>query len=112
MARVLYNKLVRDGIKSKIESKGETCEVRELTDDAEFIAALRKKIIEEATELSVTEKRTDFVTEYADLMIALDALTAQLEISPAEIQVALEENIKRKGKFSKRHFLLWSQTND
>lgn len=108
IGRVFYNKLVRDGIKGKIEGKGETCSVRELSDDQEFEQELLKKIHEEASALARVRERTEFVDEYADLMIVLDTLTKHLDISEAEIKVAIEENIKRKGLYEKRHFLEWS----
>lgn len=106
--KVFYNKLVRDGIKEKIEKNGESCEIRELADGAEFQQELLKKVIEEAAALARVRDRAEFLAEYADLMIVLDALTKELEISPAELQVALEENLKQKGGYSKRHFLHWS----
>ena len=79
MARVYYNKLVRDRIKEKIESKGESCEVRAITDEAEFEQELLKKIVEEAHALAHVRTREGFLQEYADLMVVLDALTATLK---------------------------------
>lgn len=108
MAKVFYNKLVRDGIKPKIEKLGESCEVRSLTDDSEYQQELLKKIVEEAGALSNSRSREDFLAEYADLMVVLDALTKQLELTEADIRVALEENVAKKGKYEKRHFLHWS----
>lgn len=112
MAKVFYNKLVRDGIKDKIESQGESCEVRELTDDSEFQQELLKKIAEEAGALSRSRSREDFLAEYADLMVVLDALTKQLEFTEADIRLALEENVAKKGKYERRHFLNWSNDGD
>ena len=108
MSRVYYNKLVRDLIKDKIESKGEVCEVREITDDKELEQELFKKIVEEATALSRSHTREEFLSEYADLMVVLDALTATLGFSEAEIKVAIEENVEKKGFFHQKHFLHWS----
>jgi len=108
MAKVYYNKLVRDGIKSKIEANGEECEVRVLSDEAEFRQELLKKVREEAEGLSMSRSREDFLAEYADLMAVLDALTQSLEITEADIRVALTENVAKKGLFKERHFLHWS----
>lgn len=110
--KVYYNKLVRDGIKDKIEKKGEACEVRELTDHQEYQQELLKKIEEEARGLAAVRSRDEFLDEYADLMVVLDALTAQLEISEADIQVAIKENVARKGLYKKRHYLHWSADNN
>jgi len=110
--KVFYNKLVRDAIKDKIEGKGETCEVRAITDDAEYQQELLKKITEEAAALSMVRSRAEFLDEYADLMVVLDALTAQLEVSEADIQVAIKENVERKGLYKNRHYLHWSADSD
>jgi len=108
MNKVYYNKLIRDRIKEKIEMKGETCAVRELRDDDEFVQELLKKVKEEADGLAHARTREDFLNEYADLMTVLDALTAQLEVSEAELHVALTDNVAKKGLFKNRHYLLWS----
>lgn len=108
MAKVYYNKLIRDRIKEKIENNGEQCEVRQITDDAEFQQELLKKVAEEASALSRARSREEFIDEYADLMVVLDTLTAQLELSEAEVSLALKENLERKGGYQERHFLNWS----
>ncbi len=112
MSKVYYNKLVRDGIKDKIERNGETCEVRELTDNEEFEQELLKKVREEAEGLSKAKTREEFLAEYADLMAVLDALTQLLEISEADIRIALTENVDKKGLYQKRHFLHWSAAGE
>lgn len=108
MQKVYYNKLVRDNIKSKIEAKGEACEIRTLHDDEEFEQELLKKVREEADGLARTTTRAEFLAEYADLMAVLDALTSLLEISEADIRVAITENVTKKGLYKERHFLHWS----
>lgn len=112
MSRVYFNKLVRDGIKDKIESKGESCEVREIADEIEFKQELLKKVFEEAQELSRTDSRDSFLQEYADLMVVLDALTALMEFSEADIKTALTENVAKKGLYKKKHFLHWSDAGE
>lgn len=107
--KVFYNKLVRDGIVAKIESAGEACSVREVTDMQEFQQELCKKVLEEASGLAKARSRAEFLSEYADLMVVLDALTATMEFSEADVQVALQENVAQKGLFKKRHFLHWSE---
>ena len=112
MPKTHFNKLVRDGIKAKIESKGELCELSVLNDDERFKEELLKKVAEEGKELSQTTSREDFLQEYADLMVALDALTSLLELSEADIKTAIEENVSKKGFFKNRHFLHWSETSE
>jgi len=112
MKKVFYNKLVRDAIKDKIETKGEACEVRVIADDSEYQQELLKKITEEAAALATVRSRAEFLDEYADLMVVLDALTAQLEVSEADIQIAIKENVERKGLYKNRHYLHWSADTD
>ncbi len=109
MQKCYYNKLVRDGIKQRIADKGEAASVRVISDDDEFIQELLKKIREEADGLAKARTRQAFLDEYADLMVVLDALTAVLEISEAELAVAMTENIGKKGYYKERHFLEWSE---
>ena len=111
MSRVFYNKLVRDGIKEKIEGKGETCEIRTIEDNNEFQQELLKKVREEAEGLSRARSRAEFLDEYADLMVVLDTLTGTLKLTEADIKVALEENVNCKGKYDRRHFLHWSENS-
>ena len=112
MEKVYYNKLVRDLIQAKIERNGEACSVRVITDEAELKQELLKKVIEEAGALAHVRTREEFLNEYTDLMVVLDALTQLLEISEADISVAMTENVTKKGLFKNRHFLEWSENAD
>lgn len=108
MARVEFNKLIRDRIREIIESKGDACEVKVLDDQA-FLPALQEKLVEEATELSKANSREEFLSEYADVMVVLDELASRYELSEADIKLALLESLEKKGGFKNRHFLLWSE---
>jgi predicted house-cleaning noncanonical NTP pyrophosphatase (MazG superfamily) len=112
MKRVYYNKLIRDGIPQKITQNGGEYEVRPITDESEFQQELLKKVREEAGSLSSVRSRQEFLTEYADLMVVLDELTRQLELSEADIKLALAENLEKKGGFSEKLFLHWSSDTD
>jgi len=112
MSRVYYNKLVRDNIQQKIENNGSHCEVRAIVDDAEFVGELLKKVKEEAGGLAMARTREEFLAEYVDLMVVLDALTQHFEVSEADIKVAMTENVTQKGLFKNRHFLHWSSDDD
>src|SRR5690606_33446150 len=111
MARVEFNKLIRDRIQEKIVEKGDACEVKVLDDQA-FEAALKEKLIEEASELAKTANRDEFLSEYADLMVVLDELASRYELSEADVKLALVESLEKKGGFKNRHFLLWSEYKD
>lgn len=109
ITRVYYNKLVRDNIPDIIRSKREQCEVRHISDVQEFQQELFKKIKEEANSLAMVRTKEEFVGEYTDLMIVLDTIIKQLDISSEELTKAREENLLRKGEYKHQHFLLWSE---
>ena len=112
MKKVFYNKLVRDGIQKKIESNNAACDIRVIEEEDEFQQELLKKIVEESHALSRAGTRKEFLEEYADLMVVLDALTALMEFSEADIKMALKENVERKGFFKNKYFLHWSEATD
>lgn len=112
MPRIFYNKLIRDRIPEIIQEKGELCDVRVLDDAHEFQQELLKKIVEEAGGLVKARNRNDMLSEYADLMIALDTLMELMEFSEADIKASLEENIKQKGAYKRQLFLHWSEDGE
>jgi predicted house-cleaning noncanonical NTP pyrophosphatase (MazG superfamily) len=108
MSRVYYNKLIRDLIPTKIRNNQEECSVRRLDDDTEYEQELLKKVTEEAKGVAMARSRSEFLSEYADLMVVLDALTQQYGFSEADIRVAMAENVEKKGLYKERYFLHWS----
>ena len=108
VTRIYYNKLVRDNIPSKIEGKHEACEYRKITDVQELQQELFKKIREEATSIAMVREKKEFLEEYSDLMVVLETLIGQLEISREEVIAARKENLIRKGAYKHGYFLLWS----
>ncbi|MCA9367705.1 nucleoside triphosphate pyrophosphohydrolase [Candidatus Kaiserbacteria bacterium] len=108
MAKVFYNKLVRDKIEDIIVGKGERCEVRTIDSDEEFQQELLKKVVEEASALSMTRSKEEFLEEVTDLMIVLDTLNEFLQFDETTMQQAVLDNIARKGEYKNRHFLHWS----
>jgi predicted house-cleaning noncanonical NTP pyrophosphatase (MazG superfamily) len=108
ITRVYYNKLVRDNIPAKIEAKREACEVRKITDVQELQQELFKKIQEEASSLAMCRDKATFLEEYCDLMVVLETLVNQLEISHDELVEARKENLIRKGAYKHSYYLHWS----
>lgn len=107
--RIYYNKLVRDNIPAKIEAKREQCGIRKITDAQEFQQELLKKVREEAASLAMVRTREEFLEEYADLMVVLETLTEQLEISDPVLAKARAENLLKKGGYKHGYFLEWSE---
>lgn len=106
--RIYYNKLVRDNIPAKIEAKHQGCEFRKITDVQELQQELFKKIKEEAASLAMCRTKEEFLEEYSDLMVVLDTLIRQLEISKEELIEVRKGNLIQKGGYKKGYFLLWS----
>lgn len=109
ITRVYYNKLVRDNVPDMIRAKRVACESVQITDVQEFQQELFKKIKEEATSLAMVRTREEFLSEYADLMMVLNTVMQQLEITTDEIKKAKEENYLKKGGYKHRQFLKWSE---
>ena len=110
--RIYYNKLVRDNTPAKIEAKRKNCEVRKVTDMQELQQELLKKVREEAASLSMTRTKEDFLEEYSDLMVTLETLIKQLEISKEELIAARKNNLIQKGGYKHGNFLIWSDDVD
>ena len=106
--RVYYNKLVRDNIPAKIEAKRQQCEIRKITDVQELQQELFKKVQEEAASLSKARTKEEFLEEYSDLMVVLETLIRQLEISKDELIKFRKDNLITKGGYKHGHFLHWS----
>ena len=101
--RVYYNKLVRDNIPAKIEAKHQKCEIRKITDVQELQQELFKKIQEEAASLAMCRTKEEFLEEYSDLMVVLDTLIRQLDISKEEIIQVRKDNFIQKGAYKRAH---------
>ena len=106
--RVYYNKLVRDNIPSIIDAKREECSVRKITNVQELQQELLKKVQEEAASLAMARSQAEFLEEYSDLMVVLETLVKQLEISREELLAARKENLLKKGAYKHGYFLHWS----
>lgn len=105
--RIYYNKLVWDDIPDIIRAKGKECEVRTL-EDSEFEIELLKKVEEEASALPETASRQELIDELADVMTVIETIKVIKGITELELADALERHAKRKGRFEKKLFLVWS----
>lgn len=110
--RVYYNKLVRDNVPAKIEAKHQQCEFRKITDVQEIQQELFKKIKEEAASLAMSRTKEEFLEEYSDLMVVLETLIRQLEVSKEELIEVRRNNLIQKGGYKKGYFLVWSADVD
>lgn len=108
ITRVYYNKLVRDNVPAKIEAKRQDCEIRKISDVQELQQELFKKVQEEASSLAMVRDKDSFLEEYSDLMVVLETLIKQLDISRDELIAARKNNLLDKGGYKHGYYLNWS----
>lgn len=96
-----YNKLVRDNIINKINSKDGSVATYRVLDDKEYIEELNKKLIEEANEFI----EENSIEELGDVMEVIESIMKVKNISWDEVREA--QNIKREknGGFKDRLYL-------
>ena len=107
--KIIYNKLIRDGIPEIIAESGKTCEVKELSPDA-FLQALSAKLVEEAREVQEAVKqggREEMVKELADLNEVVETLCDLLGIDPKQVSETQQQRRKTRGGFTRRLWLEW-----
>ena len=107
--RISAAKLVRDGIPDIIAANGDSYEVEELA-EADYLSALRAKLVEEAREASIAEGAA-LVTELADLFEVIDALLAVSNIAMDEVRTVQRRKRATHGGFDRRLRLLWWTEN-
>lgn len=105
--RIYYNKLVWDNVPDLIKEKGKDCEVRALTDE-EFELEILKKVEEEASALPETASRQELIDELADVVTCIEYIKSIKNITELELADALERHARRKGRFEKKWYLVWS----
>lgn len=100
-----FNKLVRDKVPDEIESRGESVDVVRLMGDA-LLDALKRKLVEEALEVSDAKSSADVIEELADLQEVILALMAVLTIGGDEVMRARERKKGKRGGFEEGLMLL------
>lgn len=106
MKKYSHNKLIRDKIPQFIEANNEPYEVRVMQEE-EFEKELKKKLVEETTELLKTGK-DDLVNEMADVLELLKAIADFYKIDFKLIEGKQVKKREERGGFEKRLFLVWS----
>lgn len=96
-----YNKLVRDNIINKINSKNGSVATYRVLDDKEYIEELNKKLIEETNEFI----EENSIEELGDVMEVIESIMKVKNISWDEVRET--QNIKREknGGFKDRLYL-------
>lgn len=99
-----YAKLVRDNIWGWHEAKGHTIRGQKLS-GIKLRKALCEKLHEEADEVDGALSREELIEEIADVQQILDDLCKEEKITSEDIAKIQHEKAKRKGGFSKGHYI-------
>lgn len=104
-----YDKLVRDRIPEIIDTDGTVAEVVTLR-EAEFVVALRSKLVEEAREVAAASSREALLTELADVLEVVLALAGTVNVGLEDLDEVRRLRIADRGAFARR--LLLMRTHD
>lgn len=102
---ITHNKLIRDNIPGIMEKAGKKYETRVLNIE-EYDRELKKKLIEEAKELSEAETDKETIDELADVKELFKAILDNQNIKEDEVDARRKEKNRSNGTFDKRLFLL------
>lgn len=100
-----YDKLVRDGIPVKIESKGGRCEHRMAT-DAEYPGYAKRKLLEEFGEYGQSETDAESLEELVDLLEIIYALAEVHGSDEAGLENLRQQKRAKVGAYRNRVILV------
>ena len=106
--KIYYNKVIRDKVAEKMKRNGVKFLAKTLSQKA-FEKALIPKVAEEASGVVNAKNRTELIQELTDLLVVIDEVKRVKKISPAELKKTRRENMAKKGGFSKKLWLVWSE---
>lgn len=101
--RFRVQKLIRDRLPAIMRADGLTVFDRRL-DDAEFVQALRDKLIEEAHEAREASSASELTGELADVLEVVHAMAAAHGLSMSEIEAKRLAKRSERGGFDDRVF--------
>lgn len=96
---VEFNKLVRDEVPAAIAGKGELVEVVQLRGEA-LLSSLKRKLLEEALEVSAAFDTDAVSDEIADVLEVVDSIINALGIDQADVARRKRAKKKKRGGFS------------
>ncbi len=111
MKKIYYNKLIRDGVAESMKKKGVIFETKKLS-KIQFEKALLAKVVEEAGGIQNAKTRKELMHEICDVLAVIESIIKQKKINFfKELRAVWKENIKQKGRFNDRLWLVWSEDN-
>ena len=101
-----HKKLIRDKIPDIIKASKDNFETRILS-DKELEKELKKKLVEEAKEVSQASKDS-ILNELADVLELIKSISSHFKIKFNQVEKYQTEKKKKRGGFEKKLFLIWS----
>ena len=98
--KIVYDKLVRDGIPRILERENKVCSYR-VANKEEYPAYLKKKLQEEVDEFL----ESPCIEELADIAEVLEHLALLVGGNPGQVGVAMRYKSYERGKFLKGYIL-------
>ncbi|MEA3323188.1 MAG: nucleoside triphosphate pyrophosphohydrolase [Patescibacteria group bacterium] len=96
-----YPKLVRDRIPEIIKKNdGIDADVRSVKNTDEHLDYLKKKVVEEASELRDADSRKHLVEEITDVLEVIDAMCTVAEIDKNDIISMQKQKCDKRGGFT------------
>lgn len=111
MEKIFYNKLCRDKIPQIIKNKGFDCETRVVEHD-EYKREIIRKVFEEASGVTNRGGKEHLAAEIGDLLITIEAVQKEFEISDEEVSAAIQKSLDEKGAYDGRLYLSWSSDTE
>lgn len=102
MRKFKLAKLVRDKIKDRIIKQGNKPNWRYLS-DKEFLALLKEKIQEEASEI-LDSNDSELISELADLQEVITSLVSKIS-TKKEFAMLIKEKRRKSGSYKKQIFI-------
>ena len=93
-----------------MKKMGIAFETRKLS-KKEFETALLAKVEEEAGGVVQAKTREELMHEMHDVLAVIDEIKKHHKIQTAEFNAIRKENMKKKGGFAQRLWLVWSEDN-
>ena len=98
----MLNKLIRDKVLGSMQDLGQNVTYHRL-DDKDFLPELKRKLLEEASELNLADK--DAGKELADLLEVIDQIRSELKIEPQELAKIQQELREKRGSFNDKIYV-------
>jgi len=106
-----YRKLIRDNIPYIMDEKSVEYETTVVLGE-EYRLELKRKLVEESEEVSHVNTKGELIDELADVLEVVRAFQKEYEIDDQLLSQKVQDRLEKKGGFSKKIFLIWSEDKE